>query len=379
MGDPSSHMDELLKAYARKRREEGGEPPRLHSATRHRLQEEVRRVYAEPAPAAPPWYARFLLRPAMAGALALAAIAVGLFVALWPQARLPERAAFTGQEAPAVTSAPAPATGGALDRKSAREHVAADAATVPPKPVAAEKALARAETLPAAPSSRADTFALSSATPQALAAKEGLLARDEVREETRAAPSPAVRGSPLAKQEVPDGFLFQNARFLNQAPARGNLAAAAAVLTSFRITRIGNDVVLVDADGSVYRGSVETAAADADKGRGLKEDSRRSQAEAKSRGGASLPFAFRVSGTNATLRQAIEIAARYAPEEAQAANAQLGAALAFSNQAANALDYQDNRSRQGQNAPVPRGRIQGRARLADQSEVELDALAASPP
>ena len=102
MGDPSYNLDELLKAYARKRREEGGDPPPLHSAVRHQLQDEVRRTYATPARAGRPWFARFLLRPAVAGGLALAMVALGIFATLWPRAWPPVDGATLAESSPSV-------------------------------------------------------------------------------------------------------------------------------------------------------------------------------------------------------------------------------------------------------------------------------------
>src|SRR3954468_14264505 len=60
--EPDNKMDELLKAYAKKRSEEAGARPELHPATRRLLQGEVARVYPKAA-ADPttPWYRSILL------------------------------------------------------------------------------------------------------------------------------------------------------------------------------------------------------------------------------------------------------------------------------------------------------------------------------
>src|SRR3954468_23483388 len=60
--EPDNKMDELLKAYAKKRAEEAGAPPELHPATRRLLQGEVARVYAKKAGSPSlPWYRSALL------------------------------------------------------------------------------------------------------------------------------------------------------------------------------------------------------------------------------------------------------------------------------------------------------------------------------
>ena len=43
--DPNDKMEELLKAFAQKRREQSGAPFELHPATRKLLQAEVDRLY----------------------------------------------------------------------------------------------------------------------------------------------------------------------------------------------------------------------------------------------------------------------------------------------------------------------------------------------
>src|SRR5206468_12506038 len=49
--EPNNKMDEVLKAYAKKRREDAAGPVELHPATRKLLQGEVARVYTNKRPA----------------------------------------------------------------------------------------------------------------------------------------------------------------------------------------------------------------------------------------------------------------------------------------------------------------------------------------
>ena len=75
--EPKNRTEQWLKAYAKRRREELGDPPAMHEATRQMLQGEIRRTYGSsanaPEPAAQPWPA--FLRWAVSG---LAAMGVGL-------------------------------------------------------------------------------------------------------------------------------------------------------------------------------------------------------------------------------------------------------------------------------------------------------------
>lgn len=50
--EPDNKMDDLLKAYAKKRRDEAGAPMAMHPATRRLLQSEVAKL--KPASAAEP-------------------------------------------------------------------------------------------------------------------------------------------------------------------------------------------------------------------------------------------------------------------------------------------------------------------------------------
>src|ERR1039458_5059241 len=71
--DPNKKMEDLLRAYARHRREEAGPPFELSPGVRARLQQEVRRALGKPAaPPAPRWGLTLTgwLRLALGGAVA---------------------------------------------------------------------------------------------------------------------------------------------------------------------------------------------------------------------------------------------------------------------------------------------------------------------
>src|SRR5260221_6530253 len=54
--EPDNQIDELLQAYAKKRREQMGAPPDLHPATRKLLQGEVARTFPKKPSAAESWF-----------------------------------------------------------------------------------------------------------------------------------------------------------------------------------------------------------------------------------------------------------------------------------------------------------------------------------
>ncbi len=59
--DPDNKMDELLKSYAKKRRDEAGDPPEMHPATRRLLQAEIAKLRPEPSALPVPWWQNLLM------------------------------------------------------------------------------------------------------------------------------------------------------------------------------------------------------------------------------------------------------------------------------------------------------------------------------
>ena len=80
--EPNQNMDQMLKAYAARRREEAGEPVELHPATRSMLQGEVARVFSKagaPEPRQRSGLFVWLPRLALTGALGTIVVTVGWF------------------------------------------------------------------------------------------------------------------------------------------------------------------------------------------------------------------------------------------------------------------------------------------------------------
>jgi hypothetical protein len=81
--EPERHIEKLLRAYAKKRRDDPGPAPELHPATRRMLQSEVARRLAKPEKERSSLYFLALLQPRMALALCLAAVVL-VGIVLWP-------------------------------------------------------------------------------------------------------------------------------------------------------------------------------------------------------------------------------------------------------------------------------------------------------
>ncbi len=100
--DPNDKMDELLKAFAQKRREQSGAPFALHPATRKLLQAEVARLVPRPVEKKwkPPFYFRLFFTAAAAALIAICAL-----ISFSGEHSAPEQNAFylsAAKEPPAV-------------------------------------------------------------------------------------------------------------------------------------------------------------------------------------------------------------------------------------------------------------------------------------
>ena len=79
--EPDKKMEDLLRTYARKRREDAGEPPEMHPATRRLLQAEATKLRPREATSQPTFWSWFLLRwPRVGFAVGILAL---LTVVVW--------------------------------------------------------------------------------------------------------------------------------------------------------------------------------------------------------------------------------------------------------------------------------------------------------
>lgn len=129
--EPDNKMDELLKAYAKKRRTEAGEPMELHPATRRLLQAEAAKLKPAPAPEPKSWLAALrMFWPRLAVAAALVVVSGVAVMSLIPPANEKGEALFAKQD----KEAPALDRFGSEERAGQSRYVLTPAVVPPTKP-----------------------------------------------------------------------------------------------------------------------------------------------------------------------------------------------------------------------------------------------------
>ena len=348
--EPELPIETLLRAAAKKRREEAGAPFELHPADRRLLQGEVTRKFARPQ-AETRSFATLVarLRPRLAWGVGILAI---LGLSVWVLLPLPRRAESEALLArnqpvsrampakalpPAPTAAPAtiaPAPSTAAEAKSAEVAYAETPPSSRPTP-ASQLGMAPpllAKDTSAAQNERQATDKLEPAAPAQLADQQKQLqykSLSTVASANRAAPTPAAPGGLSASAAAAlkgAKALAVTQRFVQTAPAATARALfedkappAHAVLASFQLEQTGSQLRIVDGDGSVYSGYVQPAdaarrarsakaAAPAVAGaarapvRALKQTTASSLDSDRL---ASQSYSFRVVGTNRSLNQKV--------------------------------------------------------------------------
>jgi hypothetical protein len=249
--EPNSKMDELLRAYAKKRGEQAEPLAELHPATRKLLQDEVKRTFsAAPAPTSTPtrqtWRAWRWPLLAMWGGMAVLLV---MFAMLNAQLR-----------------SLAPVTEKEELRIKKDEKIPADAARLSAS--AGQDARARQDILsatvpPAAPAAVAESRAspIPMAAPPPLESGELIgrpayrAARAPQRMES-AVPAAASASAPLAASDALDVAAGNFVQVHDRARAGQAPPPPSNLLSNFRMLRSGQNVSVVDADGSVYNGLV---------------------------------------------------------------------------------------------------------------------------
>jgi hypothetical protein len=370
--EPNSKMEELLRAYAKKRREQGEPALQMHPATRKLLQDEVKRSLGSAAPPSrQSWQS--LRWPLLALGGGFAALLV-MFAVINMQMRqlLPATAPMNrnlSQANPVSKASAAVAEGSASPASGvslAKEKPAEFKGQAASPPIVAGAAVAATPTTPAPGSETVLRDAAATAQPSSVGsldeARFGASQAAPLAENSKtASPAPAVEAPRRSLAEVPPpltsaalgatasvpiaaaalppagasrvpagppGAIVANdiapATALASAASDGLGVAAGEfvrihdraqeeaaqsplsnVLSAFRLRRSGQNVRVVDADGSVYDGQVLSGIAGGARlgGRG----GARSYGRA-SRGkdaDADANWSFKVTGTNAHLRQFI--------------------------------------------------------------------------
>jgi hypothetical protein len=295
-------MDDLLKAYAQQRRQQGEPPLELHAASRKLLQEEVRRSLG--GTAAPGrrqslwgWLGPRWPRLALAGGLAAALVVLTVMMA-------PPRSSPSSHTA-------APAFGAAPTTPS---DVAAVPNVMAPAPAPAVMPAKPADKLLMPPNAPPAPAAIVAASAPGVPAETSSLAVNTVASAplpaATPAPPPAAGPAPqtvvAAAGEAAAGQEFVQISNSSQT-FKNNKLAPTDVLSVFQMVRSGQNVTVKDSDGSIYNGQVlEAPPIRAREGLGT-DRGMAAPAAARTLGmeDANANYSFKVIGVNNSLRQNI--------------------------------------------------------------------------
>lgn len=343
-------MDESLKAYAGKRRQEAGAPFELHQTTRQILQGEVARTYKQAARGS--WLQRVIVFwPRMAFAAACVAITVMLLLVTLPRQKVMEMA---------QTAPPAEDTFGRDKRlfdKEESEKLAAFA-DGPAKPAPS--------IAPVTPPSSSSLDRLAKNEADESKAKSELMAEARKDSDVRLLREESVAKEVAARRAYANTTAQSSrARYSQQkqdAQLGVRMQTAPQILNNFELEQTGNKVRVIDEDGSIYVGNV-ISLEDAKKGYYYKLQ-QNAPAAPRSAGEQQTPFfAF---GTNMTLKQEVSIE---------------GNILQTTNVVAISGQVPAQAGAQAQNqrgAAAAQNTILGRARVGTNQEVFINAVPSQP-
>jgi hypothetical protein len=425
--EPERRIEKLLRAFAKKRREQAGDPLELPPAARQRLHQEI-----APRSAAERGGGFFsglllLLRPKLAFAIcfiAIAAIGSWIFFPVLTQKKSARLASANSPSASRVVPPPV------LTDESNRGDVPASDAVKPSQPgkpsvnsptIASKAAepLHMPKNSIAPPNSTAGVAVASAgAAANPVYKTEGTAvdslanassASKDIANRTRQSVVPPVQSSPPSvvaptlaardrekmleaqKQPAQVAAAYAFGRFKNTAevpavsqsfdraiaPAGGRpalaLKVAAPVLTSFRVEQSGNDLRVIDADGSVYTGALqvarETIAAAATVSPAPKNKSAVPPQVGTSPEGAVQNYFFTVAGTNRNLNQNIVFSGNLIPLTNALPPSKTGSI-------GGALGIRRVAPIMSEPSLLSNSRILGKALIGNQKEIEVNATPA---
>ena len=352
--DPERPIEKALRAEARRRREQAGPAFELHPANRRLLQAEVTRQFGNTDTRTSSFLASWLrLWPGLGWSVAtlvgLGTAALLMLPSTTRQQKPQMLANRSGEEELAKAKAPLLAdNASAQNQEKAAQQPARDlaaAAVSENAPVKRRDELEQTTTTAAAPpppaSVPAETSALAS-NPLVLEPQATLAQRSPGQVESEslggaAAPSTTLRAMPSLAANRPafsDGLAkdkaMANQRFV-QVPSpeasAGALAdagsSAPAVLASFDVEQAGLQLLVVDSDGSVYKGGLETPPngqaqlqlqqGAAPESRALKTRSTKSEVNLQLIAPTETAYYFRVEGTNVSSKQRVVFKGKLLP------------------------------------------------------------------
>jgi hypothetical protein len=378
--EPNENMDEALRAYAKKRREQAEPPLEMHRAARKLLQDEVKRTFSS-TPAQTKsrrsWFSAWWPLGALGGAFAVVLLMFTVFHTSAPE---PSSVSTLGvnkstQEEKLDFLTRNPVVAPAPMERSLSEAKPAHIAAAP----AADKANSSAPLASSVP----PTESLPSVTPQTATTPAAALADNIAPTAAAPAVSSGAPGAPQGGQF--SGAFRANARtFAPTAPAGGAATANDAsvvnagdfvqvhksmrgrapevppsnVLSAFNLSRAGQNVRVVDADGSIYNGQIigEIPAGSATEA--FAKNSQVANQDAN--------WAFKVAGTNHNLQQNIVFTGNVL---AMPVVAVAGQAAAQNRNTSNAQYAQSN----GLAQSTQNSRITGKVQVGDGKEFKIEA------
>jgi len=384
--EPKKPIEQMLEALAKARRAEFGDNPKIPNPMRARLHEEIARVGAakeENVESRPSWVTMFWPRVTVAAALATLLV---LVPAIWWNRSHPlpesDELAFRDRTAGAADGLnPAMPAEGTLAKAPA---VSATKPTVN----LADNSQIKVE--PAAtPASEAEALASSTRVAQGRAATElpSQVTKDEIANaKIQSAPAAApaagadsktksdtiAAAAPPVAQRSSDGSLGMTQQFSQQSLVQSfrnnaQVSRAANVLNTFQVQQEGNDIRVLDADGSTYIGKIEQSAKSAEvdsrvtaRRDAAKEAPRYAAKATHEAVSAATQSYFRATGFNVSLKKTLVFEGNYATPVAQRP------AMAKANDTEPSEQNRD------------RARIVGRVRVNGEAPVEVDAVAETP-
>lgn len=384
--EPNKPIEQMLEALAKARRAEFGGDPKMPNPMRARLHEEIARAGAaedEERESRPSWVTMFWPRVTVAAALATLLV---LVPAIWWNQSHP----VAGSGNLALRDRAAAGAAHELNPAVPAENILAKAAASASKPTVnladnnqikvepAGTAAVQAEALVSSsgvqqgrgttefPSQEAkglDKEIVSAKIQAAPAAAPPAVADSKAKSDRMAAAAPwvsqpASAGSVGTKQQFSQQSALQS--FRNNA----QVSRAANVLNTFQVQQEGNEIRVLDADGSMYTGKIEQRAKSAQLDsritarRDFAKQAQKYAAKAVSENKSATPESyFRATGYNVSLKKTLVFEGNYAGSSQQ--------------QSTTALSNQRQRAEQSSD----RARIVGTVRVNGESPVAVDAIA----
>jgi hypothetical protein len=385
--EPKKPVEQMLEALAKARRAEFGADPKMPNPMRARLHEEIARAGTavdDEVESRVSWVTRFWPRVTVAAALATLVVLVPAI--WWNQSHPP-----TAPGGVAVRDRTAGAYNGLKPAVPAENTVAKAPAPSATEPTVNLADNSQIKIEPAAtPASEAEALSSSTRVLQGRGATEfptqatkGFLNREIAGAKRQSAPAAASAASGNSKAK-PDA-LAAAAPPVAQPSSADSLATAqqfsqqstvqsfrntaqinrpANVLNTFQVQQQGDEIRVLDADGSTYTGKIEQLAKSAEVDsrttvrRAMAEQARRQEAQpgGETESAAPQPY-FRAAGYNVTLKKTLVFEGNYAAPPAEQP------AIATSNDRERAAQSRD------------RTRIVGTVRVNGEAPIQVDAIA----